>query len=744
TSQYAPQEPRHPPPSRGSSSSDYVHPSPRPSVDFQRRPRTPKTNGDAIALYTPAAYTPSSQRNFHGQGYEIGLKARPKSAYYAPAPGNGFCSGDGIGIGGLRVSNGRGSWDGTRMSMDERRGGTGSSSGESVRSGDSKTGSDKSDKSNKPNSECDKMDIDKAFEALLDNRGVAPNMRQKLRNLDPRVKQHFINNESELENVGASPIPPQQTTGHGHSHSHTLGGVSGLFSRRPHTNNGHKHSISTVSASEQKKLDEPFDLSMGATEGTPTKRARPRSRTFGLGKDKERSSSPTKKQKPTDSPPPQPSPKKPTMRLKSTLLAPVIPTSSGEVSPTKATRGGTVPPDDYVTYLSLAITPARKKNSGMKDVEVAKLHKLRLFLRNERLRWVEDFILLGGLSALIDVLYRCLNVEWREEHEDNILHELLLCLKALCTASMALEKLRIVEKELFSRLVDMIFDEERKGPSEFTTRGIVFSMLFTYLAAAPVEQAEGGATNKGSDTRATRATRILEYLSDKPPGEHKRPIDFIEKIHTKRPYKRWCKEVTNVTKEVFWIFLHSRNVIDIEPTDIPTGDTYAARHFPQERPPVPAAPYVGGVEWEATTYLATHLDLLNGIIASLETQEERNVLRKDLQNSGWEKVMGGTLRTCKERLHGCSAVHDGLKTWVKASIEDGWRIIDVQTGNFMMNNAPKGGRVGLVQPSPESQETQLPIRESPVKRREDPVPKVALDLPTLNLGAKVEADGWAF
>jgi len=45
----------------------------------------------------------------------------------------------------------------------------------------------------------------------------------------------------------------------------------------------------------------------------------------------------------------------------------------------------------------------------------------------------------------------------------------------------------------------------------------------------------------------------------------------------------------------------------------------------------------GGVEWDATNYLASHLDMLNGILACLPTREERNALREELLVSGWEK-----------------------------------------------------------------------------------------------------------
>lgn len=108
------------------------------------------------------------------------------------------------------------------------------------------------------------------------------------------------------------------------------------------------------------------------------------------------------------------------------------------------------------------------------------------------------------------------------------------------------------------------------------------------------------------------------------------------------------------------------------------SDTYASRHFPRERPPVPAAPYVGGVEWDATNYLAAHLDLLNGLLASLPSKTERDTVRAELKASGFEKVMGATLRLCKEKFYG--AVHDGLRTWVAAAGEDGWEVRDVRMG----------------------------------------------------------------
>lgn len=136
------------------------------------------------------------------------------------------------------------------------------------------------------------------------------------------------------------------------------------------------------------------------------------------------------------------------------------------------------------------------------------------------------------------------------------MHETLLCMKALCTTSVALNRLTEIESELFPALLKMLFDEEKKGPSEFTTRGIIINLLFTQLSTAG-----------SNEDAAARASRILSYLRDPTPPEEKQPLNFIANIYQSRPYRVWCKEVTNVSKEVFWIFLHHLNVIPIVKSD---------------------------------------------------------------------------------------------------------------------------------------------------------------------------------
>ena len=207
-------------------------------------------------------------------------------------------------------------------------------------------------------------------------------------------------------------------------------------------------------------------------------------------------------------------------------------------------------------------------------------------------------------------------------------------------------------------------------------------------------------------------------------------------MHVPRPYKLWCREISNVSKEVFWIFLHNLNVVPLsksskdssnqridnnEPPASGPSTPFTRKHFPGERPPVPAAPYVGGVEWDATTYIASHLDLLNGLIACIETPAARNALRSEMRACGLEKLLGGTLRTCREKFYSC--VHDGLRAWVAAAAEDGWETKDVREG-------------------PSEEESP---KKSPVKKRKDDTPAPQLqELPVLQ-GPKLDLgqdDGW--
>ncbi|KAK4103209.1 hypothetical protein N658DRAFT_421973 [Parathielavia hyrcaniae] len=509
----------------------------------------------------------------------------------------------------------------------------------------------------------DPEDIDKHLEAMLDRRNIPENQRYKMRNLSNTIKLEFIRQDwAEMQAKLERPLS--------HDGNPPQGSESGVATG---------------------PSDQPDDSN---NSGSPTKKDKKKhgrglSLTIVRSGNKSNPSSPTKKKGDSSL-----GRHFWTKSSESLVSEPPSPFSSGYGISFLAKVKGQQLPGDFVAYLQKVQQPEL--------VEVGKLHKLRLLLRNETVAWTDEFVRQGGMKEIVELLHRIITVEWREEHEDALLHENLLCLKALSTTDMAMQYLHSIHTTLFPALLRMIFDPEKKGPSEFTTRNIITSILLTYIEAASPQE------------RGFRARAVLGFLRDPEPKEEERPVDFVLGMRRERPYRVWCKEVVNVTKEVFWIFLHNLNIVALPSAEKPASSPYATpgqqsnpetlstnphtisdptnntnhnsdqlaymlRHFPQERPPVPAAPYVGGVEWDATNYLASHLDLLNAILACTgPSAGERNALRAQLRVSGWERCLGGSLRLCKEKFYG--AVHDGLRTWVAAAAEDGWDVRDVRYG----------------------------------------------------------------
>ncbi|RDL39459.1 ARM repeat-containing protein [Venustampulla echinocandica] len=613
------------------------------SERFAKQPSGGKFLEDEIDLYTPQQYSPGKQRNFYaGPGSQPSLarrddgSQRPKSTYLPSSFSIQDIS--------RRVSGGS-----SRRSEEISRKISGEQRPSFERNKPAQAKPEKpanrgqrvlsvfgASRPKVPEAEVEPIledkNVDREFEAMLDRRNIPEHQRGKMRSLAMSMKKDFVKQD--------------------------WAEIAAAKNSRPGTNSS----------------DSSADAATG-TRDAESKPKRPRSRTFTLSRSSSKDPpSPTKKSR------------------SDTIMSRHTRTKSSESisggSKSLAITGAAVAqtliakakgqmPDDFVSYL--------RKVQKPELVEVGRLHKLRLLLRNETVAWTDEFISQGGMEEIVGLLHRTMEVEWREEHEDALLHEALLCVKALATTALALQHLENIQTTLFPALLHLLFDEEKKGPSEFTTRNIITSLLVTYLKSAPPSE------------RTHRSKTLLSYLRDQEPSESQRPVGFVLEMRRERPYRVWCKEVTNVTKEVFWIFLHNLNVVPLPKTsdndqndatssfnannnfDTSNPDrAYMSKHFPQELPPVPAAPYVGGVEWDATNYLASHLELVNGIIACLPTQAERNMLREQMRISGWEKCMGCTLRLCKEKFYGC--VHAGLRCWVSAAAEDGWDTKDVRCG----------------------------------------------------------------
>jgi hypothetical protein len=468
-----------------SSSNGPVHNSAAPPI-WAQYASTAKPRGDAsrpgtrdgigssvdvreeIKKYTPQDYSPSKQRNFNGTFEQPKLRptlsTRPQSAIFGSdvlvAVGRRM-SGDraSLGMGGRKSEDlDRQKSNTRRVSLEKTtdRKVSGSSTEQppakeklNVTKRGSRVmaavaafqGKDKSTQQiplKKEEAPLDEKEVEKAFEAVLDSRNVPEPMRQKMRSLTLRVKADFVRQDQEASKHAGSSPPGTATHDSAASPKKTV----------------------DSSAAEADEIDN--------DDSKSTKRSRPRSRTFTFSKGDKRStsSSPSKKQRSQSKTRPISTATTPTKDRSPTT--PTTPRASFD----KRQSGAPALPADYIKYL--------QQHQDVTKLEVGRLHKLRILLRNETVAWVDTFVSLGGMVEINGLLHRILAIEWREEHEDQLLHEALLCLKGLCTTERAMAELEKVADGLFKALTGVMFDfEAKRGPAEYTTRSVVMNVLCT-------------------------------------------------------------------------------------------------------------------------------------------------------------------------------------------------------------------------------------------------------------------------
>jgi hypothetical protein len=201
----------------------------------------------------------------------------------------------------------------------------------------------------------DPKDIDKHLEAMLDRRNIPENQRYKMRNLADTIKMEFIRQDW-AESRGINPARPES-----HDSDKSMTGTQDREKRS-------RGRSFTLSRNGGKKSDSRSPTKKSKGEGTLGRHFRSRS-TESLASERPSSSGSN--------------------------------SGSGIFSKMKLQQG----PIDYVNYL--------RKVQQPELVEVGKLHKLRLLLRNETVAWTEDFIRQGGMQEIVGLLYRIMEVEWR-------------------------------------------------------------------------------------------------------------------------------------------------------------------------------------------------------------------------------------------------------------------------------------------------------------------------------------------
>lgn len=206
-------------------------------------------------------------------------------------------------------------------------------------------------------------DVDREFEAMLDRRNIPEHQRGKMRSLDMTMKKDFVKQDwAELE---------------------------AAKNARPGTNGS----------------DSSADIIEEPKEEPAVKPKRPRSRAFTLTRSRSKEPpSPTKKQKPEES-----IGLGRHLRSKSTESLrdgnKSLKESGASVAQTLIAKAKGQLPEDFVSYL--------RKVQKPESVEVGRLHKLRLLLRNETVAWTDEFIKKGGMAEIVGLLHRTMEVEWR-------------------------------------------------------------------------------------------------------------------------------------------------------------------------------------------------------------------------------------------------------------------------------------------------------------------------------------------
>ncbi|KAJ7227425.1 armadillo-type protein [Mycena pura] len=387
-------------------------------------------------------------------------------------------------------------------------------------------------------------------------------------------------------------------------------------------------------------------------------------------------------------------------------------------------------------------------SSTQLDIESVK--KLRLMLRNESASWTEEFLMLGGYAALLTRLNEILEIEWREEqHDDQVLHELLRCFKALSTSSIGCFALRSSCPTPFVQLVSLLYSD--KKPGEVATRQLIVDLLIILFdlypssalpclgkSAGPYPRREVWETASTTPAASNLITlpapyknfysliRALLLTPAPPPAEEPAPPvsphAFIESIHQPRVYKTYLQELSDVCRDYFWVFCHPNNTIWI------LSETDEGR---VEKPRAPGG-MTGGVEFEAMGYFTTHLKLINSICRVVEElnlpkDNEHSAYRfhSDLFLCGFERIV---LISRKASTTYYPTLHIELARYIahagRAGYELPWtvsRLVGLPPAGFVKTVKSASGRSTPVQSSPSKRGTLGGAPSLPSPRKIEPL-----------------------
>ncbi|GAA5872921.1 hypothetical protein JCM3774_004877 [Rhodotorula dairenensis] len=127
---------------------------------------------------------------------------------------------------------------------------------------------------------------------------------------------------------------------------------------------------------------------------------------------------------------------------------------------------------------------SRLRTGTIDTLQVKELGRLRGRLRNESPAWIGEFVTHGGYVGLLARLKDLLEKEWREEqHDDQVLHEVLRCFKALTMTNVGKRTLATYSPTPFLPLTALLFSEKR--PGDLPCRQILVELVHALFQICP-------------------------------------------------------------------------------------------------------------------------------------------------------------------------------------------------------------------------------------------------------------------
>ncbi|KAG6910845.1 hypothetical protein DXG01_007160 [Tephrocybe rancida] len=539
--------------------------------------------------------------------------------------------------------------------------------------------------------------MNQAFDKLLDDLQIPPTLRPKLVGMDATVKAAMLKSSQTMTlNPAKEVVPPVTPRSVGLRRVHSTESLD--TPRQP------KHYINYDGFEPPRP---PFaGGQVSAIHGSPSPR-RPSSHSRGLSFDAPHMFSRSQ------------------INLSSSSTLDLV--ASGKQGKEKFTATKNLSPTKFFSILS---------GSSSTQLDVEDIKKLRLLLRNETASWSQEFLSLGGYSALLTRLNEILEVEWREEqHDDQVLHELLRCFKALSTSSIGCFALRSSCPTPFVQLVALLYSD--KKPGEVASRQLIADLLLILFELYPASSLPsfGKSSTPGSSLRARREAweaqsppasssklitlpsphknlfsliRALLLTPAPPPSESPAapisPHAFIESLHLPRIYKTYLQELSDVCRDYFWVFCHPNNTIWV------LCETDEAK---VEKPRAPGG-MTGGVEFEAMGYFTTHLKLINAISKAtadlkLPKDHDHSAYRfhTDLFLSGLERII---LISRKASTTYYPTLHLELARYIDHAVNSGYEL--PYTVSRLIGAPPSG----LVRPPVSGRTTPAHMMSTPTKR----------------------------